>query len=482
MEGGSIDKLAIAEKFKEKGNASFKDGKFEDAIEQYSKAIEQNVDSPKAAVYYANRALCQIKLESFGLAIEDSDSAIKIDEKYVKAYYRKGSAYVALAKYEPAYQVFKRAKELAPTDQDVTEKLKEVKKLYIEAEFAASIRVNEPLASTKLHPEDITVPSSYDGPVFEKDDKITYEWMINMMEYLKNEKRFHKKYLLNLLFKIKEILAALPSLVEITIPDDEEFTVCGDIHGQYYDLLNIFKANGYPSEKNPYLFNGDFVDRGSFSVEVMITLFAWKIYNPNCIHLNRGNHEGRNLNKLYGFEGEVKAKYDVDTMGFFSEIFCHLPLCYVLNKQVMVVHGGLFGKDGVTLEDIKKIDRVREPPEDGLMCDILWSDPVKTNGRHPSKRGVSLGFGPDVAKRFLDENKLKLLVRSHEVKDGGYEVEADGRVITIFSAPNYCDQMKNKGAWIRFKGRDMEPKFTQFEAVPHPNIPPMKYAVGLPWF
>lgn len=99
------------------------------------------------------------------------------------------------------------------------------------------------------------------------------------------------------------------------------------------------------------------------------------------------------------------------------------------------------------------------------MCEILWSDPCKLPGRQPSKRGVGLSFGPDVAKRFLDDNNLELLVRSHEVKDEGYEVEADGKVITIFSAPNYCDQMNNKGALIRFKGSEMKPNFVQYTAV-----------------
>jgi len=98
-------------------------------------------------------------------------------------------------------------------------------------------------------------------------------------------------------------------------------TVCGDTHGQYYDVLHIFSINGNPSETNPYLFNGDFVDRGSFSVEVMLTFIAWKVFNPNCMHLTRGNHETKNMNKLYGFEGEVIAKYDASTFDVFSDVF-----------------------------------------------------------------------------------------------------------------------------------------------------------------
>ena len=107
--------------------------------------------------------------------------------------------------------------------------------------------------------------------------------------------------------------------------------------------------NGKPSEKNPYLFNGDFVDRGSFSVEVMIALLAWKIALPKSFFLNRGNHEAKSLNKLYGFEAEVKHKYDQKVYDFFAQMFCYLPIAHLINKQVLVLHGGLFSKDDVTL-------------------------------------------------------------------------------------------------------------------------------------
>ena len=168
---------------------------------------------------------------------------------------------------------------------------------------------------------------------------------------------------------------------------------------------------------------------------------------------------------MYGFEGEVKHKYDLDVMELFSETFCELPLCAVINGKAMVVHGGLFNNDGVKLSDIEAIDRVREPPDSGIMCDILWADPIKVNGRHPSKRGVGLCFGPDIAHRFLNENDLEVLVRSHEVRENGYEEEADGRVITIFSAPNYCDQMGNKGAILKFNGANMNKRYVTFTAV-----------------
>ena len=132
----------------------------------------------------------------------------------------------------------------------------------------------------------------------------------------------------------------------------------------------------------------------------------------------------------------------------------------MLSKRVMVCHGGLFKTDGVKLSDIKKVDRFKEIPDEGIMCDLLWADPVKTQGRSPSKRGISIGFGPDITSKFLADNNLDMLVRSHEMKDEGYEQEHDAKLITIFSAPNYCDQMRNKGAFIIFKGDDMKPNFT----------------------
>jgi len=119
--------------------------------------------------------------------------------------------------------------------------------------------------------------------------------------------------------------------------------------------------------------------------------------------------------------------------------------------------------------------RNRQPPDEGLMCELLWSDPQEFPGRAPSKRGVGVAFGPDVTHAFLAHNNLDLLVRSHEVKEEGYQVEADGKLITIFSAPNYCDSVGNKGALIRF-GSDMVPKFIQFSAVPHPPLKAMHYA------
>ncbi len=127
-----------------------------------------------------------------------------------------------------------------------------------------------------------------------------------------------------------------------------------------------------------------------------------------------------------------------------QEVFSWIPLAACIQSKIFIVHGGLSQVDGVKLAEIESIDRNREPPEEGLMTDILWSDPQPQNGRSASKRGVGKSFGPDVTKRFLDDNGLDLLVRSHEVRQEGYSEEHDGKCITIFSAPNYCDQVHSK--------------------------------------
>lgn len=129
------------------------------------------------------------------------------------------------------------------------------------------------------------------------------------------------------------------------------------------------------------------------------------------------------------------------------------------------MHGGLFSRDDVTLDEIRKLERNRQPPEEGVMCELLWSDPQFAPGRAPSKRGVGCQFGPDVTKKFLELNKLDYVIRSHEVKHEGYQVDHDGKCITVFSAPNYCDTMGNKGAFITLNGKDMVPKYTTYEAV-----------------
>lgn len=465
---------AEAEKYKEEGNKALQAFQFQTAIRLYSTAILIN----PTAIYYANRAAAHIKSESYGLAIEDATIAIEMDPNYLKAYYRRGSAELALGHHKQALKNFKRVAQRKPNDKDAQAKLKLCEKIVREAAFAAAIESehNLPISAT-IDVDSIVVDPSYSGPKLPEDLSTTpAEFLTELMDHFKRGKLLHRKYVIRILLAMKNLFSSLPSLLRLPAPyGHSSITVCGDTHGQFYDVCHIFRINGMPSKTNPYLFNGDFVDRGSFSFEVVMTLFAMKLVYPDSVHLLRGNHESKNMNKIYGFEGEVKHKYDETVMQLFTEVFNWLPLAAVIHDKVLVLHGGLFSEDNVTLEDIEKIERNREPPESGLMSELMWSDPQPFPGRGPSKRGIGLSFGPDVTKAFLAHNNLELLVRSHEVKEEGYLVEHDGKCITVFSAPNYCDQMGNRGAFIKF-GPNCKPRFTQFSAVEHPPIRPMAYA------
>ena len=200
------------------------------------------------------------------------------------------------------------------------------------------------------------------------------------MHEFKEQRIIPKKYVIQMLLAVRSLFNSLPSLLNLNIPTSDEcaeqrpcFTVCGDTHGQFFDLCNIFEVGGLPSSANPYLFNGDYVDRGSFSFEVVMTLIAWKLANPASLHMLRGNHESKNMNRMYGFEGEVKHKYDEIVMGLFTEVFNTLPLSAVIQNKVFVVHGGISTDESVMLSDIAAIPRGRDIPESGLMSDLLWA-------------------------------------------------------------------------------------------------------------
>lgn len=484
---------------KDDGNKQLQLGHFLEAIKFYSQALEFR---PQNAIILSNRALAYIKIENYGLALQDADKAIKNDPAYAKGYYRRASANFALNHYKLARKDLRQVVKLKPKDRDARAKLSDCEKAVREEAFSKAIEAEQtaPLSAT-YDPSKTDISPSYDGPHpsgsistdmdFERSlfepGKLPRDFVLAAMEFMKNQKLVHKRYVARALLACREYFAQMNSLMEISIPTEPpqhdssakpRMTVCGDTHGQFYDVLNIFELNGLPHRTNPYLFNGDFVDRGSFSVEVILTFLLFKLSDPECIYLTRGNHETKNMNKIYGFEGEVKAKYDDKIFQLFLEVFEWLPLAAVLGDSVFVTHGGIPTDPTVKLEDVRKVKRGMEPPEAGLMSDLLWSDPQPFPGKSPSKRGVGFSFGPDITKAFLERNNLNLLVRSHEVKEEGYLVEHAGKTITVFSAPNYCDSMGNKGAFIHFDS-SMEPKFTQFQNVPHPDVKPMAYAAGM---
>ncbi|KAJ8517106.1 hypothetical protein ONZ45_g2276 [Pleurotus djamor] len=237
-------------------------------------------------------------------------------------------------------------------------------------------------------------------------------------------------------------------------------------------------VGGSPADTR-YLFLGDYVDRGYFSIECVLYLWSLKIWYPETLFLLRGNHECRHLTDYFTFKLECKHKYSERLYDACMDSFCSLPLAAVMNKQFLCIHGGL-SPELNTLDDIRAIDRFREPPTHGLMCDILWADPVEDFGTekitdhfiHNHVRGCSFFFTYQAACQFLERNNLLSIIRAHEAQDAGYRMYRKTKttgfpsVMTIFSAPNYLDVYNNKAAVLKYESNVMN--IRQFNCTPHP--------------
>ncbi|KAF4554096.1 Serine/threonine-protein phosphatase T-like protein [Elsinoe fawcettii] len=458
---------------KNKGNDAFKNKDWPTAVEYYSQAIEKYDKEPS---FYTNRAQAHIKLEAYGYAIADSSKAIELDSNFTKAYYRRAVANTAILRHSEAIHDWRVVVKKLPGDKLAKAQFEACQKLVKRDAFLKAIEVADaPSAAEGLDLENMQVAKDYDGAKL--GDHMTQEFIDDMIDRFKNGKKLDKKYVYQIILAVKDIVYKEATMVEMEVNKGKKLTVCGDTHGQYFDLLNIFDQNGFPTESHGYLFNGDFVDRGSWSTEIALLLYAYKWLRPDNFFLNRGNHETDDMNRMYGFEGECKAKYNERTFKLFSESFSALPLATLIGKKYLTLHGGLFSDDNVTLDDIRKLNRhnQRQPGQAGLMMEMLWTDPQPQPGRGPSKRGVGMQFGPDVTKRFCEKNGLEAIIRSHEVRMEGWEAEHDSKCYTVFSAPNYCDSTGNKGAYINIES-DYKLNFQKFGAVPHPDLKPMAYA------
>lgn len=296
--------------------------------------------------------------------------------------------------------------------------------------------------------------------------------------FLKNhfyrEGRIKEEHALFIIDKATQLLRAEPNVLTVDAP----VTVCGDIHGQYYDLMKLFEIGGKPSNTR-YLFLGDYVDRGYFSIECLLYLLTLKIWYPNSFFLLRGNHECRHLTDYFTFKTECKHKYSERVYDACVESFCTLPLAAIMNKQFLCIHGGI-SPELHTIDDIRKLDRFREPPTSGLMCDLLWSDPIEDFGQerttenfvHNHVRGCSYFYTYRAVCDFLERNRLLSIIRAHEAQDSGYRMYRKSRktgfpsVMTLFSAPNYLDVYNNKAAMVKYEANMFS--IRQFNSMPHP--------------
>jgi len=241
----------------------------------------------------------------------------------------------------------------------------------------------------------------------------------------------------------RNVFLAQPALLELKAP----INVCGDIHGQYHDLLRIFEMMGFPDEptEGGYLFLGDYVDRARQSIETICLLLCYKLLYQETFFLLRGNHECATLNRIYGFFDECKRRYNVRLWRIFGDCFNCMPVAAVIEDKVFCTHGGL-SPELDSLSRIRDIQRPTEVADEGLLCDLLWSDPdPDIRGWGNNMRGVSYTFGHDVIEEFLAKNDLDLICRAHQVVEDGYEFQANRQLVTIFSAPNYCGEFDNAG-------------------------------------
>mmetsp|Transcript_4835 Transcript_4835/g.12396 ORF Transcript_4835/g.12396 Transcript_4835/m.12396 type:complete len:675 (+) Transcript_4835:62-2086(+) len=263
--------------------------------------------------------------------------------------------------------------------------------------------------------------------------------------------------------------------------------VVGDLHGQFSDLILIFKREGIPSATNPYIFNGDIVDRGHKSVELCAVVLGFQLLYPHSVFINRGNHEDYLMNKRYGFEQEIQSKYGGKAsklLRAFGALFSALPFCTVIDSKVFVVHGGI--SDGTDLEVLEHLQRQQyvsilraaksqgaengpDPTETDHVVNAVWSDPGHEPGCTRNKqRGGGCVWGPDITAAFLERYDFSMIVRSHECCQSGYRWAHGKKVLTVFSSSNYYAPGSNTGAYVVFRYKELErPKIKTFDSDPH---------------
>ncbi|KKA29740.1 hypothetical protein TD95_003886 [Thielaviopsis punctulata] len=352
-------------------------------------------------------------------------------------------------------------------------------------------------------------------------------------EWLEEAKLCHylpERVMKELCEMVKEILMEESNIQPVCTP----VTICGDIHGQFYDLLELFRvAGGMPGEKQPqaprtvikhddlqppteitnpklkklirggdtnksgiademesnndasistetpgevstgsqsvetrYIFLGDFVDRGYFSLETFTLLMCLKAKYPDQIILVRGNHESRQITQVYGFYEECQQKYgNASVWKACCHVFDFLVLAAIVDGDILCVHGGL-SPEIRTIDQIRVVARAQEIPHEGAFCDLVWSDPDDVETWAVSPRGAGWLFGDRVATEFNHVNGLQTIARAHQLVNEGYKYHFDRKsVVTVWSAPNYCYRCGNVAS-IMTVGRDLEPNFSIFSAVP----------------
>jgi len=280
------------------------------------------------------------------------------------------------------------------------------------------------------------------------------------LEQLKRCELIKESEVKALCMKAREILQEEKNVLQICPP----VTVCGDIHGQFYDLKELFKIGDDCPETN-YLFMGDFVDRGFYSVETFLYLLLLKVRYPDRINLIRGNHESRQITQVYGFYDECLRKFgSVNVWRYCTDIFDYLALAAVIDDQLFAVHGGLSPTID-RVDKIEEIERRQEVPHEGAMSDLMWSDPEEIEGWGVSPRGAGFLFGSSATQKWNEANNLKCILRAHQLVMEGYKYMFNEGLVTVWSAPNYCYRCGNVAAILELD-ENLNRSFKIFEAAP----------------
>lgn len=301
-----------------------------------------------------------------------------------------------------------------------------------------------------------------------------------LREHFKREGKLRQDQVLKIIKMATSIFDAEPNLLEIPPP----VTVCGDVHGQFYDLCKLFEICGGP-DKTSFLFLGDYVDRGSYSLEVLLLLYSMKINHPKTFTMLRGNHETKQMTQHFTFKSECLVKYSIEVYHASLKSFCALPIAAIMNKQFFCVHGGI-SKDIKYISEVQEINRFQvDFPSHGAFCDLMWSDPSNNFDNEPYgtshkvkdfsenyERGCSYMYSYNAVCQFLERNNLLSVLRAHQAQDKGYRMykktptQQFPSVISLFSAPNYCGTYGNKAAVLKYDVSTMN--IRQFSSQPEP--------------
>ena len=306
---------------------------------------------------------------------------------------------------------------------------------------------------THVHAPDLGAPEA----------KALFDDLEAWIQHLQGVKPLPEATVSKLARMCREVLQEEPNVVRVRAP----VTVVGDIHGQFHDMLEVFEIAGNAPDTN-FLFLGDFVDRGFYSLESVQMAMCLKVRWPHRVFLLRGNHESRQITQVYGFYDECLRKYGSATVWrLITDLFDYLPLAGLIEDRIFCPHAGLSPNLG-TVDDTNALNRFEEVPHEGPMCDLLWSDPDERSGWGISPRGAGYTWGQDVSEQFNHVNGTEFIARAHQLVMDGYHWTHDGLVVTIFSAPNYCYRCGNLAAIMEID-EHMDYKLLQFEHIPPPK-------------